>query len=66
MKKIWIAVLLVLLSIIVFFSLLAHTTPHYKNCTDALEHGAFNIPKLSKAYEPKLDHNKNGVACERK
>jgi hypothetical protein len=36
----------------------------YENCTDAHEHGAYNIPRDDPAYQRKLDRDGDGVACE--
>lgn len=36
----------------------------YKNCTEAHKDGRYNIPKNDPAYQPKLDRDNDGIACE--
>lgn len=38
---------------------------YFANCDAAFEQGVFNIPRSDKSYRPALDHNSNGVACEK-
>jgi len=38
--------------------------PPYANCTEAHKDGRYNIPKGDPAYSPKLDRDKDGIACE--
>ncbi|OBJ24839.1 excalibur calcium-binding domain-containing protein [Mycobacterium colombiense] len=43
----------------------AQAAPSYKNCTEAHKNGRYNIPKGDPAYQPKLDRDNDGIACER-
>lgn len=36
----------------------------FDNCTEAHENGAYDIPKGDPAYQPKLDRDRDGRACE--
>ncbi|MFJ4410079.1 excalibur calcium-binding domain-containing protein [Streptomyces sp. NPDC088910] len=36
----------------------------YKDCTDAHDHGASDIPSSDPRYRPKLDRDHDGLACE--
>ena len=36
----------------------------YRNCTEAHRDGRYNIPKGDPAYQPKLDRDNDGIACE--
>ncbi len=38
---------------------------YFKNCTEAFKAGVYNIPKTDKSYRIRLDHDKDGVACEK-
>jgi hypothetical protein len=42
----------------------AHADPPYKNCTAARQDGRSNIPRGDAAYQPKLDRDNDGIACE--
>ncbi len=42
----------------------AQAGPPYKNCTEAHKDGRYDIPKDDPAYQPKLDRDKDGIACE--
>jgi len=37
----------------------------FKNCSAAFSVGVFNIPKGDQSYRVRLDHDKDGVACEK-
>ena len=37
----------------------------FQNCTDAFNQGVFDIPKSDRSYEPRLDRDGDGIACER-
>ena len=37
----------------------------FKNCTAAFNAGVFDIKKSDKSYEPRLDRDGDGIACER-
>ncbi len=37
----------------------------FENCTAAFNAGVFDIKKSDKAYEPRLDRDGDGIACER-
>ncbi|GAB3016512.1 excalibur calcium-binding domain-containing protein [Mycobacterium bourgelatii] len=52
------------LGIGVFGAPMAQADPPYKNCTEAHKDGRYNIPKDDPAYAPKLDRDKDGIACE--
>ena len=36
----------------------------YRNCTEAHRDGRYNIPKGDPDYQPKLDRDNDGIACE--
>lgn len=36
----------------------------YRNCTAAHQDGRYNIPKGDPDYQPKLDRDNDGIACE--
>jgi Excalibur calcium-binding domain len=36
----------------------------YKNCTQAKDDGACNIPSSSEYYQAKLDRDGDGIGCE--
>jgi hypothetical protein len=36
----------------------------YRNCTEAHRDGRYNIPKGDPDYQPKLDRDNDGLACE--
>ena len=36
----------------------------YRNCTEAHKDGRYNIPKGDSDYQPKLDRDNDGIACE--
>lgn len=36
----------------------------YRNCTEARKDGRSNIPRGDPAYQPKLDRDNDGIACE--
>jgi hypothetical protein len=38
--------------------------PPYKNCSQAHADGRYNIPRGDPAYQPKLDRDDDGIACE--
>lgn len=38
----------------------------FKNCTDAWNHGVFDIPRTSPDYARKLDRDNDGIGCEKK
>ena len=40
------------------------STPRFKSCREARHHGVSRIPKNDPRYNPKLDGDKDGVACE--
>lgn len=42
----------------------AQADPPYANCTQAHKDGRYNIPKGDPGYAPKLDRDKDGIACE--
>lgn len=42
----------------------AEADPPYANCTEAPKDGRYNIPQGDPAYRPKLDRDKDGIACE--
>jgi hypothetical protein len=42
----------------------AHAGPPYANCTEAHRDGRYNIPKGDPAYQPKLNRDNDGIACE--
>jgi hypothetical protein len=42
----------------------AQAGPPYANCTEAHKDGRYNIPKGDPAYQPKLDRDNDGIACE--
>ncbi|WP_082965961.1 excalibur calcium-binding domain-containing protein [Mycobacterium kubicae] len=42
----------------------AQADPPYANCTQAHKDGRYNIPKGDPAYQPKLDRDNDGIACE--
>lgn len=42
----------------------AQADPPYANCTQAHRDGRYNIPKGDPAYQPKLDRDNDGIACE--
>lgn len=42
----------------------AQAGPPYTNCTAAHNDGRYNIPKSDAAYQPKLDRDNDGIACE--
>lgn len=44
----------------------AMADPPYLNCDEARADGRWNIPYTDPAYQPELDPNGNGVACEAK
>ncbi len=37
----------------------------FKNCTEAFDAGVFNIKRSDASYQPKLDRDNDGIACER-
>lgn len=37
----------------------------FANCTDAFNHKVFNIPRSDPSYQPRLDRDGDGLACER-
>ena len=37
----------------------------FENCTAAFNAGVYDIPRSDKSYEPRLDRDGDGVACER-
>lgn len=37
----------------------------YKNCSIATAHGVYNIKRSSRLYNPRLDRDHDGYACER-
>lgn len=37
----------------------------FENCSDAFSHKVFDIPRSDASYEPRLDRDGDGVACER-
>jgi hypothetical protein len=42
----------------------ASPPPPYKNCTQANQDGACNIPSTSEYYQAKLDRDSDGIGCE--
>ncbi|MDM2419347.1 excalibur calcium-binding domain-containing protein [Mycobacteroides abscessus] len=44
----------------------AQADPPYKNCTEAHKDGVYNIKKGDPGYEPRLDRDGDGIACEPK
>ena len=38
---------------------------YFKNCDAAFKVGVRNIPRGDKSYRPRLDHDNDGVACEK-
>jgi len=40
--------------------------PPYRNCSEAHADGRYDIPSDDPAYEPKLDRDGDGYACEPK
>jgi hypothetical protein len=42
----------------------AQAGPPYANCTEAHKDGRYNISKGDPAYQPKLDRDNDGIACE--
>ncbi|MGN6334567.1 excalibur calcium-binding domain-containing protein [Mycobacterium sp.] len=36
----------------------------YRNCTEAHKDGRYSIPKGDPDYQPKLDRDNDGLACE--
>ncbi|MGD1172158.1 excalibur calcium-binding domain-containing protein [Mycobacterium seoulense] len=47
-----------------FIAPAAQAGPPYKNCTEAHKDGRYNIPRGDPAYQPKLDRDDDGIACE--
>nr|WP_232069021.1 excalibur calcium-binding domain-containing protein [Mycobacterium mantenii] len=43
---------------------LATASGPYRNCTEAHKDGRYNIPKGDSDYQPKLDRDNDGIACE--
>ena len=43
---------------------LATASGPYRNCTEAHRDGRYNIPKGDSDYQPKLDRDNDGIACE--
>lgn len=37
----------------------------FDNCTEAFEAGVFNIKRSDSSYQPKLDRDSDGIACEK-
>lgn len=37
----------------------------FANCTEAFEAGVFNIKRSNASYEPRLDRDSDGIACEK-
>jgi hypothetical protein len=37
----------------------------FENCTAAFNAGVYDIPRSDKSYEPRLDRDGDGIACER-
>lgn len=37
----------------------------FKNCTEAFEAGVYNIKRSDPSYDPSLDRDSDGIACER-
>lgn len=37
----------------------------FENCTEAFDAGVFNIRRSDASYQPKLDRDKDGIACEK-
>ncbi|OBA60810.1 calcium-binding protein [Mycobacterium sp. 1100029.7] len=52
------------LSIGVTVSPAAQADPPYANCKAAAKDGRYNIPRGDPAYQPKLDRDNDGIACE--
>lgn len=51
---------------VVFLLLLKHNkVVVYHNCNQLQQAGHSNIPKDSSLYQPQLDSDKDGIACER-
>lgn len=64
-KKFLIFVVLFFILLGVFLSFKHNKIVVYHNCSQLEQAGHFNIPKSSSYYEPQLDADKDGVACER-
>lgn len=55
---------IVLLAVQQSTSLTLTSAPPYESCIDASVDGRFNIPQGDLDYQPSLDPDGNGIACE--
>ena len=63
-KYVFIGIIL-LFFVSIFFFIHRPRVKVFHNCSQLEQAGHFNIQKGSKFYEPQLDADKDGVACER-